>query len=370
MCGKFNKKKLLSVLAGLVLLINNGAALADIFNVDSEASITGNGVNFRLGPGRGYEIIHRLDKGDSVRVLFNDGDWDFAYHDGLLGYVSHDYVSQTYESSNPSHNYVEDRDVVVTTKTLNFRLQPNTNNNNKPVYVLPKGFEIETIALVDNEWYLVRCDGKLGYINKEFTRSLRSAVQAYYPDAENIEIISVGAVKHDISITNSNGKTVSIPYPHVVNILRQDHDYYLISYEGNVGYVAKRDIEKVKGEFVVVDKSDQRFYYGQDTQNLISSKASTGKRGYETPEEMDDIDSAERDRTFTKANVTVGYAFQYHDNYFIHSYEKQPESDFGTPQSHGCTRIPTSTAARFYEYMDSNHDGVLDNPNVRVIVQK
>ncbi len=366
MCGKINKR-IASFLLGAVMCINSGAALAEITNVDADASITASKVNFRLGPGTDYQAIGRFNRGDSVRVIFNDGDWDFISCNGQLGYVSHEFLTQTYGNVLPEHCYVEDKDVVVTTDVLNYRSQPVKSNETK-LGTLPSGYEIETIAQVDDQWYLVRYDGQFVYISKEFTRSLRSAVQSYYPDAENIEIFCMGAVKRDTSFTTSTGRTVAISYPHVVNILRQENDYYLISYDGSVGYVAKRDIEKLKGRFVVVDKSDQRFNFYCNTQMLINSKASTGKRGYETPEGMWYIDTAERDRTFTKAGVTVDYAFHYDGNYFAHTYN-QPESDFGKPQSHGCTRIPTATGARFYDYMDSNHDGVIDN-KVRIIIQK
>ena len=55
--------------------------------------VTGNGVNFRSGPGTGYNIYACLPRGTFVTVDSAEGSWYKITYNGVTGYMSSDYVS-------------------------------------------------------------------------------------------------------------------------------------------------------------------------------------------------------------------------------------------------------------------------------------
>ncbi len=57
--------------------------------------ITGQGVNFRVGPGKEYKIYESLAKGTRLKILGTaNAEWvKVWYNDYLIGYVSGDYIS-------------------------------------------------------------------------------------------------------------------------------------------------------------------------------------------------------------------------------------------------------------------------------------
>ena len=55
--------------------------------------VTGNGVNFRSGPGTGYSIYSCLPRGTFVTVDSAEGSWYKITYNGVTGYMSSDYVS-------------------------------------------------------------------------------------------------------------------------------------------------------------------------------------------------------------------------------------------------------------------------------------
>ena len=56
--------------------------------------ITGDGVNFRVGPGSNYKIIDSFDKGKELLILGTNGGWTKVRIDNIIGYVYSSYVSE------------------------------------------------------------------------------------------------------------------------------------------------------------------------------------------------------------------------------------------------------------------------------------
>ena len=57
--------------------------------------VTGDGVNFREGPGTQYKIIESLEKGTKVTVVGNEGGWAKVWYNDYVGYMSANYLSTT-----------------------------------------------------------------------------------------------------------------------------------------------------------------------------------------------------------------------------------------------------------------------------------
>lgn len=82
-------KKLIKFTIALTISI-----LGTIIIVNADPGVvTGNGVNFRSGPGTGYSIYACLPKGTYVTVDGTQGGWYKITYNGVSGYMSADYVS-------------------------------------------------------------------------------------------------------------------------------------------------------------------------------------------------------------------------------------------------------------------------------------
>ena len=82
---RITAKILISVLLTASLLVV--PAYAD------SASVTGDYVNFRNGPGLGYGVIACLRRGTSVTVTGTSGEWSAVIYNGESGYISSQYLS-------------------------------------------------------------------------------------------------------------------------------------------------------------------------------------------------------------------------------------------------------------------------------------
>lgn len=82
-------KRIFLLLALILALAVPAFALAD----GQAATITGNAVNLREGPGTSYARLRYLYRGDAVRVNGKSGGWYAVEVDGLSGYVYASYVS-------------------------------------------------------------------------------------------------------------------------------------------------------------------------------------------------------------------------------------------------------------------------------------
>jgi len=57
-------------------------------------TITGNSVNVRTGPGKGYDVVMEVVSGEKVNILGNDSGWyKVEFSTGVVGWVNGDYLS-------------------------------------------------------------------------------------------------------------------------------------------------------------------------------------------------------------------------------------------------------------------------------------
>lgn len=74
------------------LSYNNGGGQSSGYNC---IKITGNGVHLRYGPGLGYGIYGKVNKGTRITYLGTVGDWYCVSYNGYRLYVSRDYSALT-----------------------------------------------------------------------------------------------------------------------------------------------------------------------------------------------------------------------------------------------------------------------------------
>ena len=118
-----------------------------------------------------------LKQGTEVGVAYEQGDWYLIKYDGKFGYVQKQYINKTKisEVSNPDPVTDDIHTVkwtgIVNTKngTLNVRTQPSTSAKTCSFSPLRKGTEIG-VCHQDSDWYLIKYNGKYGYVYSSYVK--------------------------------------------------------------------------------------------------------------------------------------------------------------------------------------------------------
>ncbi len=217
-------KKFLIALAAAVLMLGISSALGEFAVVSNTSSL-----NLREGPGYAYEIIGTVARSEWVQV---DGESDGFYavtlvKNGRTGYVDSNYLSFGSSSSASGTTGVVNNPK--STSFLNLREYPSYSANVLGIYY--NGAECEIISSY-NGWYEVEIDGMIGYFRYEYIKIKGSVGKA--------------------TVVSSNGKNVNLrsgpstSYSSIksvqpgtsVNILLKGNNFWKISVNGTVGYMA------------------------------------------------------------------------------------------------------------------------------------
>lgn len=154
-------------------VINSNATLTTVADEEENADYKHGTVNtvkdplnVRKQPSVDSEKIGSVQKGTTVTIIGDTGEWYEIIYDDQIGYVSKLYVVL----ENETRLEVAVTGVVITKDDpLNVREQPNINS--KILGTVPKG---ETVSIIndDGEWYEIQYGSGTGYVSKKYV-SLR-----------------------------------------------------------------------------------------------------------------------------------------------------------------------------------------------------
>ncbi|HEY3897823.1 MAG TPA: L,D-transpeptidase [Chthoniobacter sp.] len=103
-------------------------------------------------------------------------------------------------------------------------------------------------------------------------------------------------------------------------------------------------------KWVVIDKTHQILRAYDGNRLVMQSRVSTGREGRKTPDGTFHVEAKMRmHHSRLYHNAPMPYSVQIAGNYFIHGFS----SVLAHPASHGCVRLPISSAKRFFEWADS-----------------
>ncbi len=122
--------------------------------------ITGSIVNFRGGPSMDDAILTTLPEETSVTIVTVADGWCEALWDNQEGFIKADYVSVN------GIPLVDPRGVI-TGDCVNVRDIPSTEGG---IVTKVYGGQMVDLISLENDWYAVSCDGKIGYIRSDFLR--------------------------------------------------------------------------------------------------------------------------------------------------------------------------------------------------------
>jgi len=123
------------------------------------ATVDGDILRIRSGPGTSYSVVDRLSEGDIVVILERtNSEWYKINFHGVVGYVSTEYLRDVLVAEN--FNALG----CITGNSVNIRERPNTSSNILGTY--PRD-TVMTVIGINNGWYKVKHDGKTGYVRSD-----------------------------------------------------------------------------------------------------------------------------------------------------------------------------------------------------------
>lgn len=157
------KKIAIAVLVMMLFTVSTYAAGVGVVNTDV--------LNFRSGPGTGYELLGQFVRGEMMQIVENvDSEWSKVDFNGRIGYVATKYL--TVRQSNPTDRSYVDRSVSIeasgysTASVLNFRSMPSIDS--EVIAKLPMNTQFWVIENSGNGWFKVYYNNAAGYVSGEY----------------------------------------------------------------------------------------------------------------------------------------------------------------------------------------------------------
>ena len=331
-----------------------------------DSIIATDNVNMRIGTSTDAFKMDVLSKGSVVDRILTDGEWDLIRNGDQIAYVHSDYTRANEVDYNNDYYHMEPyNDICYATTGLYFRLGPSKSE--KDLFMLNKDEEVivigKSISNTDpnDVWYLAKARGKIGFLKASYTRSLREELSRYYPDMNNLKVQKYAFAKYDSSIYSHDfNSSKKISQYQMVEILQEEGDYYLVNYDGKVGYMYKNDVKTIKGTFIAVDISTQRIYFYYDKDLVLKGRVTTGADASPTELGFYDAQSKKNYHFFgpDHNNVESHILFMSHNPkalQALHDAPWEPDEKFGDPEyrkrhgSAGCVRLPDEEAHFVYD---------------------
>ena len=181
-----NKKYVMTGMLATALV----APMADVTNsyADDTRTITGR-VNFRTGPGKEYDSMGKIQKGETVTYLGSKGSWRQIKYNSKTGYIHKDYISSA-STTSTSVKYVN------TSYGLNVRKGPSTSYS--VITTLANGTKVNVIT-TSGGWSKITSGSITGYVSNQYLSSSQGS------DNDSNETSTTKYVESNISLNVRKG---------------------------------------------------------------------------------------------------------------------------------------------------------------------
>ncbi len=325
----------------------------NIYELGGTIKTTSN-LNFRTGPTTKYKVIKTLKKGTEAEVIgITDNNWFIVKVDDTIGCLSGDYVSYTPAEEKTSKGDIIHK-FVYATSSVNFRTEASTESDK--IDTLDKGTKLEYLDYLDDGWYLVRYNGKVGYVSGEFT-DFKDPIHNYRND-----FIKVVYVTKAIGLKEEPNDESTVLYDmsktEACEVLSEEGDWYKVRCNNQIGYISKQSTEELTGIFIVVDISDQTLTLYDGNVILLEVEITSGTEGvYDTPYGLFSIQSKAR-KTYLRGpgyRSYVEYWMPFYLGYGLHDANWRKvfgKNYYKTSGSHGCVNVPPENTGEIYDTVE------------------
>ncbi len=329
-----------------------------------DSVVTTSNVNLRINSNTDSYIMGVLPQGTIVNRILSIGDWDLIRYKDVIAYVNSNYLQNSNVDYNDEYYKVEDySDIIRTTTNVHFRLGPSISE--KDICLLDKNEELTVIGKAvinfepDNIWYLAKARGKIGFVKAEYTKSLRSVLEANVSGINDVKVQKLGYLISETPIYDANwnlstyGDTFQL-----VQILTVEDSYCLAIIGREVGYIPKENIKLINGSFLVVDISDQIVSYYCNTDIVFQSVCTTGKKKTPTDKGFFEPYAKSSSHNFGPSHNNVESKIlwmPFNGGEGFHDAPWEAAKNFGSYDyamnhgSAGCVRLPDEAASFLYQ---------------------
>ena len=210
-------------------------------------------LNVRSGAGSNHNIIGHLSNGDKVDIIGESGSWYKIKFNGSVGYVSKDYINKGHTSDSNNNNNNNNNSatevlkgyVVNVHSTLNIRAEASTSS--EVLGVLYNKEEVDIIG-ENGDWYIIKFDGKRGYVSKEYISKVKpeDSNSSNNGSSSGVATKKMGQV-HNVESNlrvRSDASIDSMVLGYLmdgerVEIIGEKGNWYKILFRGKPGYVSK-----------------------------------------------------------------------------------------------------------------------------------
>lgn len=197
--------------------------------------VTASEVNLRKGPGTGYSVVTTVPAGTELQRTGTANGWNRVVYKGQEVYISGSMTEVVTGSAVSA--------VVGTLKvTSDVNVRSAANTDSSILGVAEAGTSLPTTGITDGgKWFRVSYDGKEGYVNRKLvavedlalvtkdsgTATVTTRANVRSGPATDYTVLGVAEVDETLTVT---GMT--------------DNDWYEVSYDGKVGYIASNLVKK------------------------------------------------------------------------------------------------------------------------------
>lgn len=303
-------------------------------------------VNLRVGPGTDNDIITTVDGETLIEIIgISSNGWYLVDYNNVLGFMSSDYVKKINldEINNKINLLPSVERIVEATTELNVRSGASTDYDK--ITTVSKGYRMSMNRRLDNGWYEIEKDGQIGYVCGDFVK------EEYAIDGECLQLV---ALDKDSTIYDSpyGNVVTNSPKYEVCRVYGEVDDFYYVECDGSVGFVFKKNCDKLEGTYIIVDISDQLMTVYKGTEVVLRSDVVTGKDT--TPTKIGLFSVLEKDSPRELVgddyDVWVDFWLKFYKGQGLHDLKRKEYGGeiYHNNGSHGCINLPWKVAKKLY----------------------
>ena len=308
------------------------------------------------------KITEILSNSFVYKLFDTSNNYSLVSYNNTIGFLPNDVLKDTNEVVELNYEHNVKSDLAITTTNLNFRRYPSTDS--EIITTFTDNLELEVLAELNNGWILVRNNGIIGYVYKEYTISLLDKLNTEYPNqqANKFEVKKIGYSTTTLNFrkdSNTDSDIIrQLSKYESVRILSSEGDWYFVmTNEYEFGYVHKDYIKDLDSTYVITDIGNQRLYIYNGEELLFTIPVTTGKDSTPTDLGLYKIYAKETDRYLVGPGYRsfVNYWMPYNGGEGLHdaSWRKVfGKEDYKYNGSHGCTNIHPEQANEVYNNVE------------------